>query len=175
MTIKKALIEVQDRTGLVKFATNLIENGVELFAYDKTAAYLKKHKIPYSQIDNDVPEGWDIVDEEHIVGTDDRYHVDLIVVNLPDIEPIINKIGQSQIDVLNQIDISTISNIRLAAKNYDKILPIITNTDYGQLIDDIQTGKLDDMKYRSRFAQKVFGYTSKYDSMISQYLYLNSL
>ncbi len=179
MSIKRALIDVQDKTGLVKLATNLVENDITIFAYNKTALYLKKHKIPYSQIDHCPYEGWAItqstVEDEHIIGTNDEYHTDLIIVNLPDIESIINKTGQSQTDVLEQINIINISNIRLAAKNYDKILPIITHTDYEQLISDIQMGKLSDMKYRSRFAQKVFGYTSKYDSTISQYLYLNSL
>ncbi len=178
MTIKKAFIDVQNTLGLAEFATQLVEMDIKIFAYCKTAKYLKTHKIPFSQIEHNSVDGWNIneptISDEHIIGECEAHRVDLYVGNVPDIESIINIPGVPLSDVINNIDTTSIKNSRLAAVNFLTIIPVINNQDYDVIINDIQTGKLDDMKHRLKYAQKVFGMTSKYDSIVSQYLYINS-
>lgn len=169
MTIKRVLIDnIFDRSGLAKFATQLVELEVEIVSRNiDITKYLKRNKIPVSALSEAA-----YYDQLH--STDDNYHIDLFVVNLPNIENIINKPGQSLNVVRESVDINTISDMRLVATRFDKILPVISVNDYDQVIDDIKTGKIMTEHQRMIYAQKVFAFTSRYDSIISQYLYLTA-
>lgn len=173
MSIKRALIDVQDRTGLVNFATALVNNNVEIYAYEATAKYLKRNKIPVSQIPHDKNIAG--VDPTEHISTEETspYFIDLYVTNIPDIEEIINKPGQSHKNIMDSIEIEAVCFIRLVAKQCENMTPVISPSDYEKVITDLETGKLENKGTRIKYAQKAFGFVSKYDSIVSQYLFLN--
>lgn len=166
--IRVTIDNIHDRSDLAKFASHLVDQNIEIMSRNiDIIKYLKKHKIVVTSLTN---EGF----MDLISSTTDDYHIDLLVINLPDIENIINKPGQQLKQVHPQIDIENINNIRIAATNYERVVPIISNKDYDQIIDDIITNKISTESQRIKYAQKGFAYTSRYDSIISQYLYLSS-
>ncbi len=172
-TPKRALIDTQYNQGLIKLAKGLVDNNVEIFAYDTTAAYLKKHHIPVSQTEKDDANFSSMVDLH--LSDHSEYGVDLLIVTVSDIEPIVNIPTITLTEVLSQIDTKYIPIIRTAATRYDKIIPVFHPSEYDTLLHEITTGKITSPSVHIKYAQKVFGFTSKYDSIVSQYLFYNSI
>ena len=186
--IKRALVSVTDKTGVVEFCSELNKLGYEVISTGNTFKILKENGIKAIQID-EVTKFPEILDgrvktlNPYIHGgilykRDDENHVetvkehsinpiDLVVVNLYDFEGTL-KAGKSHEEIIENIDIGGPSMIRSAAKNYKDVAVIVDVNDYSMIIEKLKTDTLT-LEDRKRLAYKAFSTTGRYDALISNY------
>lgn len=188
--IKRALISVFNKTGIVEFAKELDKLGVEILSTGGTAKKLKQAGIKIKDVSEytGFPEMMDgrvktlhpkihggllalrdkIVHmkqaKEHKIGM-----IDLVVVNLYPFEDTIKK-NLSFKETIEMIDIGGPSMIRSAAKNFKHVLVVVDPNDYGWVIEEIKKGDEIPLEKRKDLAKKVFERTAVYDAAISKYL-----
>lgn len=191
MTIQRALISVSDKTKLHILAPFLQEKGVEIVSTGGTLKYLKQHGVKAIDISTftGFPEMMDgrlktLHPKVHggILGRRDKdeevmlehaiYPIDLVIVNLYNFEKAISTAGITLPEAIEQIDIGGPAMIRSAAKNHKDVVVLTNPDDYEDFIAQwmAENGEIS-YKQRLKYAQKVFAHTSKYDDMITQYLY----
>lgn len=190
-TIKRALISVSDKTGLVEFARELKQLGVEIISTGGTKAKLTEAGIEVTGI-SDVTGFPEILDGRvktlhprvHsglLAVRDNKEHqaqlaefgiepIDLVVVNLYPFASTIAKPGVTYSDAIENIDIGGPSMLRAAAKNHAYLTVVVDGADYSAVIEQMKASKEVDETTRRRLAAKVFRHTAAYDSLISQYL-----
>ena len=188
--IKRALISVSDKSGIVEFATSLAEMGVEILSTGGTFKLLKENGVNAVEVSDytGFPEMMDgrvktLHPKVHggILGrrgTDDdamQNHgitpIDMVVVNL---YPFENTIANPDCDLpsaIENIDIGGPTMVRSAAKNHKWVTIVVNASDYGRVIDEMKTGH-GSVKDRTRFelALAAFEHTSAYDGAIANYL-----
>lgn len=186
--IKRALVSVTDKTGVVEFCTELNKLGYEVISTGNTFKMLKENGVKAIQID-EVTKFPEILDgrvktlNPYIHGgilykRDNKNHVetvkdhninsiDLVVVNLYDFEGTL-KAGKSHDEMIENIDIGGPSMIRSAAKNYKDVTIIVDVKDYPTIIKKLQTNSLT-LEDRKKLAYKAFSITGRYDALISSY------
>jgi phosphoribosylaminoimidazolecarboxamide formyltransferase / IMP cyclohydrolase len=176
--IKRALLSVSNKTGVVDFARGLASLGVELISTGGTAAALRGGGLEVRSIDDftGFPEimGGRVKtlhpklyggllalrdDEEHMAAASEHEveFVDLVCVNLYPFEATARRRGATDHEVIENIDIGGPTMIRAAA-SYDAVLQELTDTD----------GKLS-LGTRESLAAEAFSYTARYDSAISRW------
>ncbi|ANE45377.1 phosphoribosylaminoimidazolecarboxamide formyltransferase [Paenibacillus swuensis] len=193
MTIRRALISVSDKTGIVEFSEQLASLGVELISTGGTKSLLEKHGVPVIGI-SEVTGFPEIMDgrvktlhpavhsgllavrdnEEHQasmkeLGLD---YIDLVIVNLYPFAETIAKPGVSYEDAIENIDIGGPTMLRSAAKNHAFVTVVVDAADYATVLEDIRASQDNDtlLETRKRLAAKVFRHTAAYDALISDYL-----
>jgi phosphoribosylaminoimidazolecarboxamide formyltransferase / IMP cyclohydrolase len=192
MKIKRALLSVSNKSGLVPFAQRLSKMGVEIVSTGGTAALLKKEGVPHVEMEQftGFPEilggrvktlhpkvhgGLLFVrndpDHQQQVETNQIEPIDLVVVNLYPFEATINKPEVTLEEAIEQIDIGGPSMLRSAAKNYRFVTVVTDPADYNQVLEelDLHNGETT-LALREQLAIKVFLTTSRYDSVIAGYL-----
>ena len=192
MKIKRALLSVSNKSGLVPFAQRLSKMGVEIVSTGGTAALLKKEGIPHVEMEQftGFPEilggrvktlhpkvhgGLLFVrndpDHQQQVETNQIEPIDLVVVNLYPFEATINKPEVELEEAIEQIDIGGPSMLRSAAKNYRFVTVVTDPADYNQVLEelDLHNGETT-LALREQLAIKVFLTTSRYDNVIAGYL-----
>ena len=191
--IKRALISVSDKEGIVEFAKGLRQLGIELISTGGTAGLLRKNSIKVIEISRfskqpEIFEGRVKTLTQKIHGgilavRDKKEHqeemkrygieaIDMVVVNLyPFLETILKKDVQMK-DVIEQIDIGGPAMIRSAAKNYRHVTAVVHPADYGRILEELQKNKGSVSEETRLFlAYKAFKYTARYDATISNYLH----
>jgi phosphoribosylaminoimidazolecarboxamide formyltransferase/IMP cyclohydrolase len=189
--VKRALISVSDKTGIVDFANALTRLGIEIISTGGTAKVLNENGIQVIPID-DVTGFPEMMDgrvktlHPNIHGAllglrDNPEHVkqaksqgiqwiDLIVVNLYPFETTIAKENVPVQEAVENIDIGGPTMLRSAAKNYPHVAVVTDPADYGVVLKEIeQTGEVS-LDTKKRLAVKVFRKTADYDSAIDRYL-----
>jgi phosphoribosylaminoimidazolecarboxamide formyltransferase / IMP cyclohydrolase len=192
MKIKRALLSVSNKSGLVPFAERLSKMGVEIVSTGGTAALLKKEGIPHVEMEQftGFPEilggrvktlhpkvhgGLLFVrndpDHQQQVETNQIEPIDLVVVNLYPFEATINKPEVKLEEAIEQIDIGGPSMLRSAAKNHRFVTVVTDPADYNQVLEelDLHHGETT-LALREQLAIKVFLTTSRYDNVIAGYL-----
>jgi len=190
--IKKALISVSDKTGVVELAKGLDALGVEILSTGGTAKLLRDHGLKVIEV-GDYTGQKEILDgrlktlHPKIHGgvlamRDNPKHmaeikesgiepIDLLVVNLYPFEQTIAKRGVSLEEAIENIDIGGPTMIRAAAKNWKDVAVVVDPADYPGLLDELKAGKGGISKEtKFRLAQKVFVMTSRYEGAIANYL-----
>ena len=187
--MKRALISVSDKTGLVPFAQKLASLGIEILSTGGTATLLKKEGIAVTEVSQytGFPEMMDgriktLHPKVHggILarrGTDDAVMaehgisaIDLVVVNL---YPFTQTVARPDCDLamaIENIDIGGPTMVRAAAKNHAYVTIVVDPADYGAVADEIARDKMVGDATRFRLAAKAFAHTGEYDSAIAQYL-----
>ncbi|MBR9706763.1 bifunctional phosphoribosylaminoimidazolecarboxamide formyltransferase/IMP cyclohydrolase [Candidatus Pacearchaeota archaeon] len=188
--IKKALISVFDKEGIVEFAKELEKLGTEILSTGGTAKKLKQEGIKVTDVSEytGFPEMMDgrvktlhpkifggllalRGNKEHMEQA--RYNnvemIGLVVVNLYPFEDTVKK-NLSEEETIEMIDVGGPSMIRAASKNYQDVLVVVDPNDYGWIIKDLKEGKKISIEKRKELAKKVFERTSAYDSAIFNYL-----
>ena len=190
--IRRALISVSDKTGLVPFARELTALGVEIISTGGTAKLLTQEGIANTEISafTGFPEMLDgrvktLHPKVHgglLFLRDNADHcaqaeghgikpIDLVVVNLYPFEKTIAKPETTLEEAIEQIDIGGPSMLRSAAKNYRSVTVVVDPADYEDVLENIRANDgATTLKLRERLGIKVFVTTSKYDGAIANYL-----
>ena len=184
VTIKRALLSVSDKSGLVELATALAGHGVELVSTGGTAKALRDAGLVVRDISDltGFPEMMDgrvktlhpkvhggllaVRDNpEHVaaMAAHDIGAIDLVVVNLyPFVETVMK--GAARDEIIENIDIGGPSMIRSAAKNHASVAIVTDPADYAAIASGTTT-----LDQRRKLAAKAYSATAVYDAMISQW------
>jgi len=190
--IKRAVISVTDKSGVVEFAKSLSELGVQILSTGGTAKAIREGGIPVIDIAEytgfpemldgrvktlhpkvhggllgmrDNPEHVKMM-EEH--GIED---IDLLVVNLYQFEKTVAKEGVTLEEAIENIDIGGPAMLRSSAKNFRDVTVVIEPSDYETVLNEMKSNNgATSLKTRFSLAKKVFNLTHQYDGAISQYL-----
>lgn len=188
--MKRALISVSDKTGIVEFAKALEDLGVEIISTGGTSKLLKEQGIKVTGI-SEVTGFPEILDgrvktlhpnihsgllavrdkAEHQKQLEDLkiQPIDLVVVNLYPFKETISKADVSYEEAIENIDIGGPTMLRSAAKNHAFVTVLVDASDYPIVLEELKAGEVS-LETRRRLAAKVFRHTAAYDSLISNYL-----
>jgi phosphoribosylaminoimidazolecarboxamide formyltransferase / IMP cyclohydrolase len=189
--VRRALLSVSDKTGIVDFARGLAELGVELVSTGGTAGALADAGIPHRSITDytGFPEIMDgrvktlnpklyagllaVRDNpEHLAAAADAEveFVDLVCVNLYPFEQTVAKRGVADAEVIENIDIGGPTMIRAAAKNFAFSAPVVSPASYDAILDELRdaAGRLS-LATRESLAAEAFAYTARYDTAITRW------
>ncbi|MDF2985153.1 MAG: phosphoribosylaminoimidazolecarboxamide formyltransferase/IMP cyclohydrolase [Eubacterium sp.] len=189
--IKRALISVSDKTGIVDFATALAAKGVEIISTGGTAKALSDAGLKVINISDitGFPECLDgrvktlhpkvhagllaiRSNEEHMkqIGELGVETIDIVVINLYPFKQTILKGNVELEEAIENIDIGGPTMLRAAAKNYQDVAVVVDPADYEKVLKEFgETGDVS-VKTKFRLAYKVFEHTSHYDTLIAKYL-----
>ncbi len=186
--VRRALISVFDKTGVVDMAQSLVGIGVEILSTGGTAKVLRKANIPVTDV-SDYTQFPEIMGgrvktinpliEGGILGLRDQHTadaeanhiqwIDLVVCNL---YPFSETISQEYCDLalaLENVDIGGPTMIRSAAKNMGWVCAVVDPTDYSIVTDELQSGEIS-FPLRKTLSAKAFGHTAQYDTIVHNYL-----
>src|SRR6266481_6403588 len=190
--IKRALLSVSDKTGLVPLAQALGQTGVQLISTGGTAKTLREAGLNVTDLSayTGFPEMLDgrvktlhpkvhggllyvrgNSEHEAEAAKQGIQPIDLVVVNLYPFEKTIAKPDVSLNEAIENIDIGGPSMLRSAAKNHASVTVVVDPADYPAVLKDLKEhgGNTCD-RFRLKLAMKVFETTARYDAAIAQYL-----
>ncbi|GAB7262998.1 bifunctional phosphoribosylaminoimidazolecarboxamide formyltransferase/IMP cyclohydrolase [Dickeya ananatis] len=187
--IRRALLSVSDKAGIVEFAQSLSQRGIELLSTGGTARLLANAGLPVTEVSDytGFPEMMDgrvktLHPKVHggILGRrgqDDavmaQHHIqpiDMVVVNLYPFAQTVAKADCTLEDAVENIDIGGPTMVRSAAKNHNDVAIVVKSSDYTAIIEEMDAND-GSLTYETRFdlAIKAFEHTAAYDSMIANY------
>lgn len=190
VTIRRALISVSDKTGIVEFARALTEFGIDILCTGGTARLLATHGIPMLEVAEytGFPELLDgrvktLHPKIHAGllarrGVDDAAlaaqqipFIDMLVVNLYPFEQVIANPQCDLATALENIDIGGPAMTRAAAKNHSAVTVLTDSKDYARVLAELraQQGQIS-AATRFELAVKAFEHTAHYDGAIANYL-----
>jgi len=187
--VKRALISVSDKTGIVEFATQLHQAGVEILSTGGTFRLLRDANIPAIEVSDytgfaEMMDGRvktlhpkihggilarrgqdDAVLQEHEIPT-----IDMVVVNLYPFEQTVAKPDCTLTDAIENIDIGGPTMVRAAAKNHTWVNIVVDADDYPRILKEM-TEHNGCTTYQTRFdlAIKAYEHTAAYDGAIANY------
>jgi phosphoribosylaminoimidazolecarboxamide formyltransferase/IMP cyclohydrolase len=190
--IRRALLSVSDKTGIVEFARELKNFGVEILSTGGTARLLRENKIEVREV-ADVTGFPEMLDgrvktlhprihggilavrdnAEHIAAAEAHQIplIDLVVIDLYPFEKTIARGDVTLEEAIEQIDIGGPAMIRSAAKNFRDVAVVTSPNDYELIIQELKQndGSLS-IEARRELALRAFAKTAAYDSAIFEYL-----
>lgn len=188
VAVKRALLSVSDKTGIVEFAKKLSEAGVELLSTGGTHRLLKENGLPVIEVSDHTgfPEMMDgrvktlhpkihggILgrrgQDDAVMGEHDIAPIDMVVVNLYPFEATVANPDCTLPDAIENIDIGGPTMVRSAAKNHKWVNIVTDAADYDRVAQEVAAGGTT-MKTRFDLALKAFEHTAKYDGMIANWL-----
>jgi phosphoribosylaminoimidazolecarboxamide formyltransferase/IMP cyclohydrolase len=188
--IKRALISVSDKTGIVEFARALRGLGVEILSTGGTAKLLLDNGVDVTEVSDytGFPEMMDgRVKTLHPKihggllgrrGVDDAVMaqhgiapIDLVVVNLYPFEQTVARPNCDLPTAIENIDIGGPTMLRAAAKNHNAVTVVVDAGDYADVIDEMKANQgVISHESRYHYAVKTFEHTARYDGAIANYL-----
>ena len=188
LPIRRALISVSDKTGIVEFARELEALGVEILSTGGTFKLLRDNAVAAVEV-ADYTGFAEMMDGRVKTlhpkihggilgrrGTDDAIMaehgikpIDLVAVNLYPFQATISKPGCDLPTAIENIDIGGPTMVRSAAKNHKDVAIVVNASDYAQVLESLKAGGL---TYAQRFdlMLKAFEHTAAYDGMIANYM-----
>jgi len=189
--IKRALISVSDKEGIVAFAKQLSEMGVEIISTGGTAKVLKESGIPIIYISDftgspEILEGRlktlhpkvhggllakrDNAQHQKEMQENDILPIDMVVVNLYPFAEVYLKENASPEEIIENIDIGGPTMLRSAAKNYKDVAVVVNPKRYNEIIEQMKHNKGNlDSSLHQELAKEVFETTAQYDTLIAEY------
>lgn len=188
--VRRALISVSDKDGIIDFAKALHSQGVEILSTGGTAKLLIENMIPVMEVSKHTgfPE---IMDgrvktlhpkihggilgrrgiDDDVMKANDIAPIDLVVVNLYPFEATTAKEDCSLDDAIENIDIGGPAMVRATAKNHAFVSIIVDPIDYQRVLQELHNNDgIVSTETRFDLAVKAFEHTSNYDGMIANYL-----
>lgn len=188
--VRRALISVSDKNGIIEFARSLHAQGVEILSTGGTAKLLIDNMIPVMEVSKHTgfPE---IMDgrvktlhpkihggilgrrgiDDAVMKTNDIAPIDLVVVNLYPFEATIAKEDCTLDDAIENIDIGGPAMVRATAKNHAFVSIIVDPADYQRVLEELNNNDgVVSKNTRFDLAVKAFEHTASYDGMIANYL-----
>ena len=190
MPVKRALISVSDKNGIVEFAQKLAEMGVEILSTGGTAKAMREAGLEVIDVSDytGFPEMMNgrvktLHPKVHggiLALRDDAEHmraaeknevsmIDMVVVNLYPFEETVAKEGVTEEEAIENIDIGGPSMVRSAAKNFKHVTVLVDPSDYAGVLEEMSAGGETTLATRKRLAGKAFALTHRYDEAINQY------
>lgn len=187
--IRRALLSVSDKTGLIPFAQALAARGVELLSTGGTHKALAAAGVPVVTVE--AYTGSPEVMDGRVKTLHPRVHggilmrgavddadlarlggapIDLVCVNLYPFAETVTKSGTSHADIIENIDIGGPSMVRSAAKNHARVAIVTDPSDYEDLLAEIEVSGEVSLPTRRRLAARAFAHTAAYDGAIAAYL-----
>lgn len=184
--MKKAILSVSNKSGIVEFAKSLIKLDYELYSTGGTKGALEDASVPVKSVseltqfpeimdgrvktlhpavhggilaDRDKPEHLEQLSEQHID------LIDMVVVNLYPFQKTVAKPGVTEAEAIENIDIGGPTMLRAAAKNFKHVTTIVHPADYNEVVERIKEERLDE-DFRKELMIKVFAHTNEYDHAI---------
>ncbi|MFH1721497.1 MAG: bifunctional phosphoribosylaminoimidazolecarboxamide formyltransferase/IMP cyclohydrolase [Candidatus Altiarchaeota archaeon] len=191
MPVKRALISVSDKTGIVEFASGLAKLKVEILSSGGTAKVLHDAGVPVIEVSKVTrfPEMMDgrvktLHPKIHggiLADRSKKTHVsqakknkipliDLVIVNLYPFKKTIEKKGVSIEEAIENIDIGGPTLVRSAAKNHKHVAVVVDPNDYPKILKELESSKEIKRKTKELLAVKAFRHTAAYDVLIQDYL-----
>ena len=186
--VKRALVSVTDKSGVVEFARALAELGAEILSTGGTHRALVDAGVAALEVSSvtGFPEMMDgrvktlhpmihggILARRHVDGPTMAAHgivgIDLVAVNLYPFERTIAQPDCTFEQAIENIDIGGPAMLRSAAKNHRDVLVVVDPTDYAAVLDMLRAGGASQHE-RMRMALKAFRHTAAYDAAIARYL-----
>ncbi len=189
--IRRALISVSDKLGLVEFADGLAASGVELFSTGGTRRFLEAEgrtvrdvaeytgfpemldgrvKTLHPKIHGGILARHDRPDDLAALAAHGIVTFELVIVNLYPFEATIARPDVAFDKAVEQIDIGGPSLIRAAAKNHAFITVATDPEQYAEILSQIKTHGATTLELRRQLAQAAFARTGRYDQVIAEYL-----
>ncbi len=187
--IKRALLSVSDKTGIVEFARQLADKGVELLSTGGTAKLLTEHDIKVTEV-SDYTGHPEIMDgrvktlhpkvhggilarrgtDEAVMVENNINPIDLVVVNLYPFAQAVSDKNCTLENAIENIDIGGPTMVRAAAKNHKDVTIIVNAQDYTRVLEEMNANN-DSLSYKTRFdlAISAYEHTAAYDGMIANY------
>lgn len=189
--VKRALISVSDRTGIIPLARALEAMGVEIVSTLGTLEALKEagiKAVPVSDVtgyseflDGRIKTLHPAIHAAIMAERDNPAHIkmlesyniipiDMVVTNL---YPFKDTVLKGNVDIsaaIEKIDIGGSALIRASALNYKNVLIIVDPEDYSPIMDELKNTHAVSIRTRYKLAYKAFAHTSHYDALISRYL-----
>lgn len=184
--MKKAILSVSNKSGIVEFAQSLTSLDYELYSTGGTKRALEDAGIAVKSVseltqfpeimdgrvktlhpavhggilaDRDKQEHLDQLNEQHID------LIDMVVVNLYPFQKTVENPDVTEADAIENIDIGGPTMLRAAAKNFKHVTTIVHPSDYNEVIDRTKNNQLDEA-YKKSLMIKVFEHTNQYDHAI---------
>lgn len=187
--IRRALLSVSDKTGIVEFARALAAQGVELLSTGGTAKLLADQGIAVTEV-SDYTGHPEIMDgrvktlhpkvhggilarrglDEAVMAANNINPIDLVVVNLYPFANTVAKAGCTLEDAIENIDIGGPTMVRAAAKNHNDVTIVVNAADYDKVLAEM-AANAGSTKHATRFSLAIsaFEHTAQYDGMIANY------
>ena len=188
-SLRRALLSVSDKTGVVDLARALAQAGVELLSTGGTAKLLADAGIPVREVaaHTGFPE---IMDgrvktlhpkihggllgrrgtDEAVMAEHGIAPIDLLVVNLYPFARTIARPDASYDEAIENIDIGGPAMLRAAAKNHDAVAVLVDPADYAPLLAELAAIGGTRFETRARLAAKAYAHTAGYDAVVADYL-----
>ena len=189
--VKRAILSVSDKTGIVELARRLAAQGVTLLSTGGTMKAIEEAGIPVTGV-SDVtgfPECLDgrvktlhpAIHAGLLAVRDNPEHmkqleqlgvepIDMVVINLYPFRATIEKPGVTFDEAIENIDIGGPTMLRAAAKNAQDVVVVIDPADYELVLNELEATGDVSLKTKRYLQYKVFEHTAQYDCMIQQYL-----
>lgn len=190
--IKRALISVSDKRGVVDFAKDLTAAGVEILSTGGTAKSLRDAGIAVVEVSDYT--GFPEMLDGRLKTLHPKIHggllsrrgnpkdmediekhgiqpIDMVVVNLYPFEQTVSRANVTFEEAIENIDIGGPTMLRAASKNYQDVAVVVDPDDYTKIVDEMKSSKGELSKEtRLNLAKKVFAHTARYDTLIADYL-----
>lgn len=187
--IRRALISVSDKTGIVEFAQALAQRGVDILSTGGTARLLAEQGIAVTEVSDytGFPEMMDgrvktlhpkvhggvlgrRGQDDDVMATHGINPIDMVVVNLYPFAATVAKEGCTLEDAVENIDIGGPTMVRSAAKNHKDVTIVVNAHDYDRVIAEMDANdKSLTLETRFDLAIAAFEHTASYDGMIANY------
>ncbi|MFH1894082.1 MAG: bifunctional phosphoribosylaminoimidazolecarboxamide formyltransferase/IMP cyclohydrolase [Candidatus Zixiibacteriota bacterium] len=189
--VRRALLSVSDKTGIVEFAKKLCEMDIEIISTGGTKRVLKEagvQVLPVSSFTGapEILDGRvktlhpavhggilykrDNTDHVKQMREHDMRAIDMVVVNLYPFEETVERPDATDDEIIENIDIGGPSMVRSAAKNHNDVVVVTEPAQYGPIVEEMAAAD-GSISYETRFncAKRAFKLTARYDSMIAAY------
>jgi phosphoribosylaminoimidazolecarboxamide formyltransferase/IMP cyclohydrolase len=188
--IRRALISVSDKAGVVELARELAKRNVEILSTGGTAKLLSQAGIAVKEVARHT--GFPEIMDGRVKTLHPKIHggllgrrgiddavmaqhgiapIDLLVVNLYPFAATVAQPGCTYEQAVENIDIGGPAMVRAAAKNHESVAVVVDPSDYGVLVDELaKNAGATSLITRSRFAAKAYAHTARYDTMVSGWL-----
>ena len=186
-TVRRALLSVSDKTGIIEFASALQKQGIELLSTGGTFKLLAGAGLNATEVSRhtgfpEIMDGRvktlhpkihggilgrrgidDAVMQEHAIAP-----IDLVVLNLYPFEQTIARAGFTHEEAVENIDIGGPAMLRAAAKNHADVAVVVDPSDYAQLLAALESGGTT-LGFREQLATKAYSLTARYDAAVAAY------
>jgi phosphoribosylaminoimidazolecarboxamide formyltransferase/IMP cyclohydrolase len=190
VTVRRALISVSDKTGVLELARALASRGVEILSTGGTARLLAEAGVTVKEVSQvtGFPEimggrvktlhpkihggllGRRGVDES-VMSLHGIDRIDLLVVNLYPFAETVARPACTYPEAIENIDIGGPAMVRAASKNHDAVAVLVDPADYAVLLAELETNEgATQPETRAWLAAKAFAHTARYDTMVANYL-----